>query len=381
MPKPPAEPRPGEPITRHTATDGRTSYWTILDYAPPGAARQQRRRSFPTLTAARAHVAQVKADRERHALPLGGATFAQVTDDYVSDRGRRVRPDTLRGYVESLRYAREAFGDTPVDQVTRADVERLADSMRHLSARTAKGCLSHVRAVLRRAQAEGRVVRNVADTVQAHSTPPQRRTPMSVSEVQAVATTAQGHRLAAAWGLTLVGLRRSEVLGLQWGDFDAEAGTLTVQRSRVRNGRSDQVAGPKTQRGKRVLPLSPDLLAAVRSWRATLANEFGVQVLSADRFLFVDECGIPIRPERYSDEWGRLCRAAGITRRVKLHEARHSSVVAMRTAGMPDRLVAAWHGHDEGIMRRTYDHADRDLEGLAQIAAALAIVQGRAVGP
>ncbi len=126
--------------------------------------------------------------------------------------------------------------------------------------------------------------------------------------------------------------------------------------------------------------MSPDLLTALQAWRTALAGELGVQAVAGDRFMFVDEGGTEIRPEWYSDEWGRLCAKAGIARRVKLHEARHSSVVVMRAAGMPDRLVAAWHGHDEVIMRRTYDHADQDMDGLAQVAAALAVVQGRAVG-
>ena len=72
-----------------------------------------------------------------------------------------------------------------------------------------------------------------------------------------------------------------------------------------------------------------------------------------------------------TDEWVRLCHKAGIERRVKLHEARHYSVVTMSTAGLPDRLVAAWHGPDEVTMRRTYDHANLDIDGLASIGRAL----------
>lgn len=32
----------------------------------------------------------------------------------------------------------------------------------------------------------------------------------------------------------------------------------------------------------------------------------------------------------------------------------------MRNAGVPDHIVAAWHGHDEVVMRRTYSHAHVD---------------------
>jgi integrase len=64
------------------------------------------------------------------------------------------------------------------------------------------------------------------------------------------------------------------------------------------------------------------------------------------------------------------CKAAGV-RPVTLHAARHSSVTAMRDAGVPDHVLAAWHGHDAYIMRKVYSHAQ--AEGLA--AAGLAMEQ------
>jgi integrase len=56
--------------------------------------------------------------------------------------------------------------------------------------------------------------------------------------------------------------------------------------------------------------------------------------------------GEPIRPEVYSDEWRILLGKAKV-RVVTLHGVRHSSVTAMREAGIPDMAVAQWHGHDE----------------------------------
>jgi hypothetical protein len=52
-----------------------------------------------------------------------------------------------------------------------------------------------------------------------------------------------------------------------------------------------------------------------------------------------------------------------------LQAARHTSVTLMRGARVPDHVVAAWHGHDEVVMRRTYSHAD--AAGLAAAGAAL----------
>lgn len=384
MSKAPAQPKSGEPITLFTTSTGQPRYRTVLDYSAPGQPRQQRRATFSTLSEARAHVAKVKADRERGALALGGATFDEVADAWLADRKRKgLRPASLRGYADSLSRAREAFGALPVERVSRADIERLAASMKDagLSSRTAAMCLGFVRSVLNRALSEGRTVRNVALGVSAHSGPSGKRVPLTVEEGRIVAAKASEHRLEAAWLLSLSGLRRSEVLGLQWCDLDLDAGTLSVRRSRVQVGKAEHVGKTKTARGTRTLPLPADLVAALRSWRAKVARDLGVQVVRGDRFVFVDQGGTPIRPEWYSDEWMRLCHSAGIRRRVKMHEARHYSVVTMREAGLPDRLVAAWHGHDEVIMRRTYDHADMDTEGLAEVGRALAVVRGAGATP
>lgn len=54
----------------------------------------------------------------------------------------------------------------------------------------------------------------------------------------------------------------------------------------------------------------------------------------------------------------------------------HGSVVAMRAAGLPDRMVAAWHGHCERVMVETYDHADLDVAGLAAVGQMLAALRG-----
>lgn len=65
--------------------------------------------------------------------------------------------------------------------------------------------------------------------------------------------------------------------------------------------------------------------------------------------------GAPRAPERYSDEWREHCRAAGVPD-VTLHASRHSSVSAMRAAGVNDQLTAAWHGHSERVMAEIYSH-------------------------
>lgn len=60
-----------------------------------------------------------------------------------------------------------------------------------------------------------------------------------------------------------LGLRCSELVGLQWGDFDWAGGKVLVQRSVVAN-RVDRV---KTKYSKKSLPIHPDLAALLLRWR------------------------------------------------------------------------------------------------------------------
>jgi integrase len=49
----------------------------------------------------------------------------------------------------------------------------------------------------------------------------------------------------------LLGLRRSEVLGLMWSDVDLEAGTLQIRRGLQRVGGKLVTSEPKTRRSRR----------------------------------------------------------------------------------------------------------------------------------
>jgi integrase len=61
-----------------------------------------------------------------------------------------------------------------------------------------------------------------------------------------------------------LGLRRSELAGLRWSDFDWGKQEVMIQRSVIAN-RIDAV---KTKRSKSRLPLDPALIALLREWRA-----------------------------------------------------------------------------------------------------------------
>lgn len=373
-----AQPKPGEPITLVKTSKGEVRYRTVLDYAPAGEPRQQRRATFSTLTEARAHVASVKAKRAAGALPTRDRdSFNQLADEYLADRRAHVRAITYGTYVSALKPARDAFGDRSVGKITMSDIEALSRRMagRGVTARTTKMTLGRVQAVLDRAVKQGAVIRNVAAGVAPLGEPSKSRRAMTIAEYQRVAVKASEHSWAAAWLLTLHGMRRSEVLGLRWQDVDLNGDSPVLHIRHSRTGDSAVLTPTKTHRGTRALPLTDEMFDALRSLRSEVSRSLGLVAIHPEAFVFVNAAGEPIRPEHFSDEWVRLCHATGIKRRVILYEARHTSVTIMRAANVPDRIVAAWHGHDETIMKRTYDHASDDQSALAEAASILGAIR------
>jgi integrase len=229
---------------------------------------------------------------------------------------------------------------------------------------------------------EGKLVRNVAKLVTPPEYTPQERETWSKAEVRKFLAKASADRLHAAWRLSLYGLRRGEVLGLRWSDVGLKAGVLTVDQARVLVEYRVRIEEPKSRNGKRTLPLDDELVAALTALRkrqiddsagAGTAYQGGLARLDwyqGGEYVVTDELGLPVHPEWYSDEFGRLLKRAGL-RRITLHDSRHTTLTLMEHAGVPISIVSKWAGHyDSAFTQKTYVHASGD--DLNQGRAALA---------
>ena len=77
-------------------------------------------------------------------------------------------------------------------------------------------------------------------------------------------------------------------------------------------------------------------------------------------YVITDALGVPVHPEWYSDEFGRLLRRAGL-RRITLHDSRHTTLTLMEHAGVPISIVSKWTGrYDAAFTQKTYVHASND---------------------
>ncbi|WP_328689612.1 tyrosine-type recombinase/integrase [Streptomyces phaeochromogenes] len=117
---------------------------------------------------------------------------------------------------------------------------------------------------------------------------------------------------------------------------------------------------PKTQNGRRVLPLPKPLQAALVTFRAVQAAEKRAagKVYEGSGYVVVDELGRPFKTDKLRREAHRLMAQAGV-RKVRLYDARHAVLSWMANNGVPDTVVSAWAGHsDLSFTKRVYVHPD-----------------------
>jgi integrase len=180
----------------------------------------------------------------------------------------------------------------------------------------------------------------------------------SQAELHQFLGSAAKDRLAAAWLLTVYGLRRGEVCGLRWADVDLEARTITVGPTRVViNSRALDKDSPKSERGRRVLPLDDQLAAALGALRTRQKAEKMAAggAYQAGGHVVCDELGAAVNPEWYSNEFHRIREQAGV-RRIRLHDGQHKINSLMAAAGVPLHVRAAWCGHTLQVNEAEYTH-------------------------
>lgn len=135
------------------------------------------------------------------------------------------------------------------------------------------------------------------------------------------------------------GWRRSEVLGLQWPDFDAAAGTVAMTGKVVRQRGKGlvRVPEPKTAAGWRTTPL-PSFAVA------TLIERRGRTFTGEQQVIFPSSTGTLRDPENFSGQWRKARDELGVPD-ITSHSFRKTLADLIDDAGLSARIAADHLGH------------------------------------
>lgn len=168
------------------------------------------------------------------------------------------------------------------------------------------------------------------------------------------------------------GLRRSEMLGLEWKDVDFEHNIISVRRtSNYTAERGTYTDTTKTKRSQRSLKISPfimNILKQLRSEQDEQALKYGNEWVESDR-LFVKWNGEPMNNQTPYGWLKELCEKNELPF-YGIHSFRHFAASALILAGLDVTTVSGALGHcNSGTTLNVYSHMFQNAQ--ARVAEAM----------
>jgi integrase len=263
---------------------------------------------------------------------------------------RRLRADHLEAFYDGLLHRR--------------------DGRAALAPKTVYEIHLVIRGALADAVRRGLVSRNVALVAHAprlRSIPKVEPRSWTAEQLRAFLRAAAGHRLfPALWVAAFTGLRRGELLGLRWGDFDERAATISINRGLIAIDYEVHETRGKTPNARRRIDLDPTTLSVLTAWRHWQHAEQAAAGIQTAGWMFTDGKGEPVHPHAVSQAFERIARRAGVPV-IRLHDLRHTHGTLLISAGVPVKVVSERLGHaTPAFTIDTYQHV---LPGMQAHAA------------
>ena len=133
------------------------------------------------------------------------------------------------------------------------------------------------------------------------------------------------------------GLRRGEICGLMWRDFDENAGTLKILRSvNVLKWGEMEIGETKTERGRRTIRLPPSTVQRLKERKKHAISQW----------IFPDPLAPekPVRPSAAYYWMKVLLKEAGLPH-IRFHDLRHTFATMALENGMDIKNLSAMLGH------------------------------------
>ena len=262
-----------------------------------------------------------------------------------------LRPTTQSTYESSIYlHIIPQLGKVPLCQLTQKDLQQFYAYLKKegrlvrtelygtgLSDRMVRMCHAKCRAALDQAVQENLIRTNPAAGCKL---PPRRGREMQVlspGELRRFLLQAKADGSFELFLLDLcTGLRRGELMALQWSDLDLDAGTLTVSKQVYAVNGKMQLNVPKTRASVRKLVLPPAVVEVFREYQKTADS----------RWLFPSPVkeDAPLTPGEAARRLHGILERAGC-KQVRFHDLRHTFATLALENGMDVKTLSAMLGH------------------------------------
>ena len=281
-------------------------------------------------------------------------TLGEWLDRWLTEyKAGTVRPGTLKSYRCYIEYyIKPQLGDKQISLISQQDIQRMYRRLKtegrihehpEMNHQLSDSMVRHIHSTLHAA---------LKDAVQAHVIPrnptegttapkpnykPKRI--LTGEELDAFRAVVERDEVWRDFFQTelMTGLRRGEICGLQWSDFDGDTGTLKVCRTLHSQRKGEYTTGEtKTNQGMRTIILPHSVTEILRRRKADAISQW----------IFPD----PVKPEDPVDpnaayrHMKTLLQRAGLPS-IRFHDLRHTFATHALTSGVDAKTLSGILGH------------------------------------
>lgn len=303
-------------------------------------------------------------------------TFFQWVDQCIEDRLGLVRPTTLRNLRGYRSHIPADIGEMPLVSVRALHIDNVMQKLvkKKLSPSVQKHIFHFLKKILRRAYQLDLIPNNPADKLD----PPRggnvrKSRALSTEEVRRLLAAARGTRWYGPIYLFLsTGLRQGELFALSKQSIRGDQ--LHVVQTLHGGGLKATFGPPKSEAGKRTIPLSADIISVIQAHCQLIEEERSITATWQESgLLFPSNTGTPMNANNFRRAIRNLRTSAELAH-FTVHDLRHTYVTMARRQADP-KLLAISVGHsDSKITDSIYNHPSQ--EDLRKVPTGLVALIG-----
>ena len=315
----------------------------------------------------------------------GGAGTEKITAEirfgdwldhwYLNYAKPKLRPTTQQGYENSIHnHLKPKLGKIALAKLTQGNIQECLNETKRngrvdrreiygveLSNRTVRGCYAVCKMALDKAVEEKLIRVNPADGCKL---PPKKGREMQVltkEELQRFLIQAKEDGFYELFLLEMTtGMRRGELLALQWEDLDFDTGKLCINKQVLRTNGKLMVSEPKTKAANRTIILPPDMVEILKGYKRTVFS----------RWMFpsriVDDQ--PCDPSKIRSKMQDILARAQC-KKVRFHDLRHTFATMALENGMDVKTLSTIIGHvSADTTLDIYTHTTSEMQRNAAAA-------------
>ena len=365
--------KPGEGTVRQRK-DGRWEGRVVIGYDDNGYPKTKsvmakaKKECIEKLEKLKAELGGIKSDKVKPDMRFGD----WIEYWYENHCKPKIRPTTQATYESRIRlHIVPEIGDIPLNKLTQNDLQQFYGRVKKngrkshtelygkgLSDRMVRMCHATCRSALEKAVQDGLIRVNPAIGCKL---PPKKAREMQVltrGELQRFLIQAQAEGYYELFLLELAtGLRRGELMALQWDELDFKTGILTVNKQVYAVRGKLQFSTPKTKNSIRKIVLPSTVVEVLREYKETVHS----------RWMFPSPVkeDTPITPGVVRKRLQMILEHAGC-KHVRFHDLRHTFATLALGNGMDVKTLSAMLGHvSAATTLDIYTHITDDMQRTA----------------